>query len=691
MSRNALLALVSASVTLLAVGQAASVAAQPLKRGSEATVAALVISGGPLRDGTRIESVQLRARSINVALEDGSGVHHEVSLFPNGAGGAATLAHTPSFDLVGDRSAAAVAGTLAARIRGRDDGHFWATAATVRGGDEQNDATTHFDRSHDAATPLGWGDDLRRLLGWLALGALLVSGGIRAARRTWRSKRARRAIVPTLGAALAVFVMALALRVVVTPWAPLHSNEHGVATVRGLVAPHTKGRDESTRYGVAYAQLVRPLAAFTEGDWRVPFALAALSGALTAMLALYLARALTRSLAAGVAAGVGLALHPMHVRVSGSETSLVLAAALAMVALLGVHYALDTTRARRARIWAVWMTGLATAASLELSWTAPAFAVGVGLFAMALWRPGAFRGMRSHAAGAVGWTAIAAGLHVVSLAGLDSGASAMGFLQGDFALTDILTGQRSGLWDASMASALLMPLAAAGAVALLWTRRARGLVGLLLFGAVVLIAAALVASARRDVIRYAAGAHVVHFVLSGCVVSFARRPLVRAALAAVVCLLLLGTSLVGLADVARPDATATEWAVALDAPPGLRSVVVAPSRLTDKVLSDYPNYLPRPPPQVIRTRTHEPRWCRVWIGMPCWSFSREELAERTGSEVDVGIGPMRAECVELLGGVDAVRRALPSLTPVEVRHRDGELHVIPTYEPRIGYAPCVAR
>jgi hypothetical protein len=49
---------------------------------------------------------------------------------------------------------------------------------------------------------------------------------------------------------------------------------------------------------------------------------------------------------------------------------------------------------------------------------------------------------------------------------------------------------------------------------------------------------------------------------------------------------------------------------------------------------------------------------------------------------------MRRECVALLGGADAARRALPALTPVDVRHRDGELHRIPADQPRIGYAAC---
>jgi hypothetical protein len=72
--------------------------------------------------------------------------------------------------------------------------------------------------------------------------------------------------------------------------------------------------------------------------------------------------------------------------------------------------------------------------------------------------------------------------------------------------------------------------------------------------------------------------------------------------------------------------------------------------------------------------------------MPCWSFSDEDLAAHHG--VEVGLGPMRRECVALLGGADAARRALPALTPVDVRHRDGELHRIPADQPRIGYAAC---
>jgi hypothetical protein len=72
--------------------------------------------------------------------------------------------------------------------------------------------------------------------------------------------------------------------------------------------------------------------------------------------------------------------------------------------------------------------------------------------------------------------------------------------------------------------------------------------------------------------------------------------------------------------------------------------------------------------------------------MPCWSFSDEDLTAHHG--IEVGIGLMRRECVALLGGLDAARRALPALTPVDVRHREGELHRIPAAQPRIGYAAC---
>jgi hypothetical protein len=74
--------------------------------------------------------------------------------------------------------------------------------------------------------------------------------------------------------------------------------------------------------------------------------------------------------------------------------------------------------------------------------------------------------------------------------------------------------------------------------------------------------------------------------------------------------------------------------------------------------------------------------------MPCWSFSDEEMAAHHG--VDVGSGPMRSACIALLGGPEAARRALAALTPVDVRHREGELHRIPERTPRIGYAACDA-
>ncbi len=669
----ALLPAVFAAFAALAVSSIGH--AQVLGPGSEVAVSALVIAGGPLSDGTRILGVQIRERSIEVALRDAAGAEHALSLVPRDAGGASTRVQTPSFDLVGETRSESVAAALASRVRARDDGRFWA-----RGLEPRQDAGPRVN-----ATPLGWPDDARRVAGWAALLALLGALAVRSTRRIRRSPRARRHAAPALTATLGVFALALALRVVVTPWAPLHSNDHGTATVRGLVTPGAIGPDESTRYGVAYAQLVRPMAALAGGDWRAPFALAALAGATTSALLVVFTRALLGSLAAGVVAGLGLALHPSHVRASGSETMLVLAALLALLGLTGVVHALEVARSRASRVRAVWVAGLATAASLELGWTAPSFALGVALVAMALARPASLRGLGVHVSCVVAWCALAAALHARSLAGLSSAASSWDFARGELPFHAVL-GRRSGLFDPSLAAPALVPLAALGAAAVVWRRRPRALVALALFGAVTLVTAALVAAARRDVIRYAAGAHLAHFVLAGAVVLFARRRAHRVVLGAVASLLLVGTSFSGLVDAGRPDATATQWAVARAAPQGLRTVRIPPYRLSDQVLSDYPEYLLSSRPRIVFSNPTDLATCRVWIGMPCWSFSDEDLAAHPG--VDVGPGPMRRECVALLGGRDAVRRALPALTPVEVRHRDGELHRIPAARPLIGYAAC---
>ncbi len=654
---------------------ATSAHAQVLGPGHEGAVSALVIAGGPLPEGTRILGVQVRERSIEVALRDAAGAEHALSLVPREAGGASTRAQTPSFDLIGEPRSESVAAALAARVSARDDGRFWGREAEPR----------HDRGPRVNATSLGWSDDLRRYSGWAGLVALLITLAVSAARRCQRSPRARRHATPLVLATLSVFMVALALRAWVTPWAPLHSNDHGTATVRGLVTPGAIGPDESTRYGVAYAQIVRPIAALAGGDWRVPFVLAAFAGAATSALLVVFARALFGSLAAGVVAGLGLALHPAHVRASGSETMLVLAALLALLGLTGVVHALDGARSRTSRVRAVWLAGLATAASLELGWTAPTFGIGVLLAALALARPASLRGLGRHVLVVVAWCALAAALHARSLAGLSSAASSWDFARGELPFHAALGG-RSGLFDPTLAAPALVPLAALGAAALVWRRRPRALAALVLFGAVTLITAALVAAARRDVIRYAAGAHLAHFALAGALVLVARRRTHRAALAGCGALLFVATSFTGLRDTALPDATAAQWAVARAAPPDLRAVRVAPYRLSDKVLSDYPEYLVSPPPRILFSNPSDTRGCRVWVGMPCWSFSDEDLAAHHG--VEVGLGPMRRECVALLGGADAARRALPALTPVDVRHRDGELHRIPADQPRIGYAAC---
>jgi len=113
-----------------------------------------------------------------------------------------------------------------------------------------------------------------------------------------------------------------------------------------------------------------------------------------------------------------------------------------------------------------------------------------------------------------------------------------------------------------------------------------------------------------------------------------------------------------------------------------------PERMRDEpdVLSQFPDYAIADPGRVS-TET-SPGDCRAWIGVSCWSFTREELARGArGVELEPG-SPMRRECVEMLGDAASAHGALAGLVPVEVPHRDAEFHQIVAPAPRVGYTAC---
>jgi hypothetical protein len=249
--------------------------------------------------------------------------------------------------------------------------------------------------------------------------------------------------------------LAFALRWWVAPHAPIHENLHGYSVLSGTLV-HWEGVRS------VYLDLVRWLGLRFEA---VFFANAVVSSLAPAAAAL-VARELTASRTAGLLTGLALALHPLAVRLGGSESELPFAATLFLAGTWSAQVA-----ARRGGVlgWLVAAALLSAAASTHV--LTPALVVA----AAALVAPG-LRGR------AWGWAALAfvvpsgvAALRVAALAGQGRG---FYLLSGDWASGPVLRvvidlAALGGL--AETRSPLLFQ--AAALLGLAWTVRQRPAVG----------------------------------------------------------------------------------------------------------------------------------------------------------------------------------------------------------------------
>lgn len=478
---------------------------------------------------------------------------------------------------------------------------------------------------------------------------------------------ARRSNAPTadwrLPAGLAL--LALVLRLSLPAWAPLHANDHGIAELHELVAPGAQGAAIS-EYGQGWADFVGAARLPLGGGADFVLALGAGLGAAAVGLLFALGRAAGLAAPAAAVAAFALAVHPAHVRLSLSESPRPLAGALL---LLGIAAGLRAVRSQGAvHHAAVLAAAAAWALALELRVTTAVLPLVGAAFVLVVAGLGPLR--------RPGWS-VGLGVALVGLAAwghapilLDAFGDASARPPGPAWDNRLLSSHHSLLRYPLLTGAAVLPLAGLG---VLNGRRHLRLVAACLGAVAVLLPLSLsVIACRTDVIRYQSTANLFVFLLVGVAVSGAW-PVRKALVAAT---LLLATSAPGLIDIARPDVH--EQAFALARTGGAARVLAAPATMPEapRIRTHYPVYVARPGAAD----------CAVWIGPSCWSFTEQEVAAEDWFDSD--FGPMRGECVELLGGTTAAAAALPGLVAATVPHRDQEFHAIPAESPRVGYAPC---
>jgi hypothetical protein len=190
--------------------------------------------------------------------------------------------------------------------------------------------------------------------------------------------------------------------------------------------------------------------------------------------------------------------------------------------------------------------------------------------------------------------------------------------------------------------------------------------------AVLLPASLVICACRTDAIRYQSEAPLPVFLLLGGVPSMRG----KSALWAIPIAMLLAAALPGLTDIARPDVHAQAYAIARAAPQ-IRSLVIAAPMANRRVLTQFPDYAAG-----TTLASGLGGRCTTWIGVSCWSFTAAEVAGGVRAvEIDPG-APMRRECVDLVHGDLAAVRALQ---PIDVPHRDRELHRVLAEHPRVGF------
>ncbi len=674
-------------MALLSVAKTAAATPQPLPPGLERSIPGLIgedpLPGGCVIPGTRIESYAVQ---IRIQCGSDSGVLRLV--LKDAANEDEAILTSRSFSIeVAPQSPSSVkeaARQVASRVAARDDGQFLDKAGTLRAliAKTEGDAA-----SIVQARPLGPLDSVRRAALWAVLLFLLV----RMSAAFVRGGFAVRKDLLWVGALFTLLATALAVRFIVPPWGPLHANGHGIAELRGLASPTRLWRipAETNRYGPAYREIVLAAMSPWRGGAQSALGFSAVASAACVIPLALLTAALIGSRLAGLVAALGLAAHPIHIALAGTESAMPLAGLLFLVGLAAVA-GVPQTQSPVDRRSLYWIGSLALAAAAELGVTTLAFPVAALLIGVAVLRRSDAREWRLWlppllvlaACLLLHLYAVTPILHDARVTrGRDIIASLRAF-----------RGSRDALFDSTLTARTLVPLAVFGMGVLLLRRPALA-VTLALGSGLLLAAGATVNACRSDAIRYQADAHLLLFVAaSATLLLFPARPVWRAAgafaLAAVLVLPARGTGSIGWKSIRAPLIEQAAYHLIERAAPGLPASVMIHlprRRMSDnQVITDFPEFVLRRRGRTIDTDESVPDQaapgCLVWLGPSCYSFTDADVDRHLPEKaVKVGDAPLRKECEDLVSHIDDSPSGVIAADMLPVPYRESEFHHVPPY------------
>lgn len=651
-------------------------AAPPIPPGHEAEVKHLVAAERPA--GGEVLAIRIGPHSIEVDLATPDGpttlmleAHHAGSKAPE-VGRSKSFIVRRKVGPDGD-GARRVTSSFVEGLQARDDGTFFSSIVRSAPPEKRAPASSSVS-SLDVASL----DSLKRALSWagLVVCLLLLTRGTQVNRRQ------------TLGL-VALLLLAWGLRLWLPPQAPLHANAHGVAELRGLIGAPSPwhAADESTRYGAAFKHFSRAVLGWTGAGTDGFFRLNALLSALGVCAAFAFARSLTGSQVVGWAAAVATAVHPANVRIGSSESPMPLAILLTLIALAAWDAALKREESKgRTRLLGL-TGGLALALASELAVTTLSLAAAGVLYVLVT---GPWRRLRRLLVPVtlVSFTAL---FHfwvlwpVLNEARIDRGSTFVPFWQ-------VWLGDANLLFNPSLVSPLLLPLAAWGLAALAKRGQWRAALGLALAELVVLAASFPVFYARTDQLRYQILAHALLLVAAGAAaLPFTRvsrgRQLVGAG--AVMALIVLG-SLPGLASVGTPMLDDSAFLAVKEAArvmPKEVSVVITP-RVRGEPFMDFPDYLLEEAGiavTLVEERSQATGACFVHVAAGCWAFNHDEVKDAIATGPRFDGDPIQPRCADRLQGVVP---PAPTARQVEVPWREGEFYEVPALKPWVGLFPC---
>jgi hypothetical protein len=665
-------------LVLAVLAAPAPASAAPIAPGMEHVVGRLV-GAAELRDGWKTGSIRITPASIEVVLDGPSQQQALVVLRAPGDVDerGERLGSTKSFEarlIARDDAPKPSARLLLQQIGERDDGTFFAQvdalAATIP---ELKDADATSRPTQ--ARVLGPLDDARRALSYLALLALLAGLALTA------KERPRRRIALIGG----LFVLALAVRLVVPHRAPMHSNGHGIAELRGLAGSTGFGAfiPETDRYGVAQRQVVRALIGPFHGGANAALLASAVFGALGAVALFALAMLLFSSVSGALAAALLYALSPAQAWLSVSESPMALAGLLFLLGLAAAVAALEADLSPRRAHALAFVAMLALGNASELAVTTLAMPVAGLLFLLVACSDRLhFQSFRRFAA-PLAVLAVTVGLHLYALGPVLAEARRQRGQEAPLALRHFL-GPGNLLANLPLTAGLGL-FALAGLLVMLRGHR-RVALGIVLGTAILLFSGAFVLASLTDELRYQVAGMLLIFLAPaglGLLPRFAS----AVALAAVA-----AASLPGLLFVrAHPPLEAVAYEAVARAAAALPAEVVvklAPRRM-GRVIAEFPEFLLQPEHRLTIDEAGPPgAACYVYVGPACWSFTPDEVRDGVPARAPHFAGePIRPDCSKLVNGVESAGPGVFAGSS-EVPWRDGEFHRIVARRPAVGLFPC---